>query len=127
LIIFKQFFRASLGLSNGAIPDESWIGRYPNSYALPIDYCYRCWLDGARHFFELPEGANRPEKKQYGNVFGCGLVLDPDNKLAIFFTLNGQLLGKEAGGFQDLQKKFYIYLHMLRCPIFNIDQHIIFN
>jgi hypothetical protein len=60
----------------------------------------------------LPEGANRPEKKQYGNVFGCGLVLDPDNKLAIFFTLNGQLLGKEAGGFQDLQKKFYIYLHM---------------
>jgi hypothetical protein len=24
------------------------------------------------------------------NVVGCGLLLDPDNKLAIFFTVNGK-------------------------------------
>jgi hypothetical protein len=40
----------------------------------------------------LPEEAIRPEMTQFENVFGCGLVLDPDNNLAIFFTLNGQVL-----------------------------------
>jgi hypothetical protein len=45
----------------------------------------------------LPEGAIRPRRvlaRGSINVFGCGLVLDPENKLAIFFTLNGQLLGE---------------------------------
>jgi hypothetical protein len=43
----------------------------------------------------LAEGAiRRPEKKKYANVYGCGLVLDPENKLSIFFTLNGNLLGE---------------------------------
>jgi hypothetical protein len=43
------------------------------------------------------EGAIQPRFK-FGsiNVFGCGLVLDPENKLWIFFTLNGQLLGELA-------------------------------
>jgi hypothetical protein len=42
----------------------------------------------------LPEGAIRPEEKEYGNVYGCGLVLDTQDKLWIFFTLNGKLLGE---------------------------------
>jgi hypothetical protein len=96
-IIFKQFFRCYVGLS-GAIPDNSLIGGYSNSYAMPIighhHHCYGCLLAGERHRFELPEGAIQPEMKQFGNVFGCGLVLDPDNNLAIFFTLNGKLLGE---------------------------------
>jgi hypothetical protein len=42
----------------------------------------------------LPEGAVEPEINENGNVIGCGLVLEPDNKLAIFFTLNGQIWGE---------------------------------
>jgi hypothetical protein len=36
----------------------------------------------------------RLEQNVQGSVFGCGLLMDPDNKLTIFFTLNGILLGK---------------------------------
>jgi hypothetical protein len=91
---FTQIFRSYVGLSDGAIPD--WIGRNPNSFAIDIGlhHCYGCWLAGEPHVFELPEGAIQPEMKENGNVYGCGLVLDPDNNLAIFFTLNGKLLGK---------------------------------
>jgi hypothetical protein len=32
--------------------------------------------------------------KENGNAFGCGLVLNPEDNLAIFFALNGQLLGE---------------------------------
>jgi hypothetical protein len=72
------------------------IGGYSNSYAIPIfgHHCFGCRLAGVPHHFELPEGAILQEMKPNGNVFGCGIVLDPDNKLAIFFTLNGQLLGE---------------------------------
>jgi hypothetical protein len=84
-----------MGLSDGVIPGHSWIGRYSNSYAIRTDpFLDECWLAGERHYFELPEGATRPEMKEYGNVFGCGLVLDPENKLCIFFTLNGKLRGE---------------------------------
>jgi hypothetical protein len=72
------------------------IGQDSNSYAsaIPIGH-HGCLLAGERHRFELPEGAIiRPKMKEDGNVYGCGLVLDPDNNLAIFFTLNGQLLCK---------------------------------
>jgi hypothetical protein len=83
----------SVGLSGVAIPD--WIGRDSNSYGIRIGlHCYDCWLAGEYHPFELPEGAIRPEMKQNGDVWGCGLVLDPDNNLAIFFTLNGKLMGE---------------------------------
>jgi hypothetical protein len=93
-IIFNQFFSSKFGLSGGTIPDNSWIGGYSNSYANPGLYLNECWLNGETHTFGLPEGAIRPEKKYNGNVYGCGLILDPDHKMTIFFTLNGQLLGK---------------------------------
>jgi hypothetical protein len=96
VIISKHFFRCNSGLS-GAIRNNSWIGGCSDSYAVEIPirhHFYGCLLAGEYHRFELPEGANRPEMKDNGNVFGCGLVLDPDNKLTIFFTLNGQLVGK---------------------------------
>jgi hypothetical protein len=52
-------------------------------------------LAGESHPFELPDGAIQPEPKNVGkNVMGCGLVLDSDNKLAIFFTSNGYLSGE---------------------------------
>jgi hypothetical protein len=75
-----------------------WIGAFSNSYAISSrDYTPDdCLLAGEQHHFELPEGAIRPEpdEKEYGNVFGCGLVLDTQDKFWIFFTLNGQLLGE---------------------------------
>jgi hypothetical protein len=87
--------RCFVGISDGAIPDHELIGEYSNSYAIPIvgHHFYGCWLAGEYRYFELPDGATRPERKHFGNVVGCGLVLEPDNKLAIFFSLNGQLLG----------------------------------
>jgi hypothetical protein len=48
-------------------------------------------LFGEIQFSELPLGA-RSESK--GNVYGCGLLMHPDNKVTIFFTLNGFLLGE---------------------------------
>jgi hypothetical protein len=69
---------------------------YSNSYAIPNYINFNdCWLAGERHQFELPEGAIRPRWKYNSiNVFGCGLVVDSEDKLAIFFTLNGQLIGE---------------------------------
>jgi hypothetical protein len=53
------------------------------------DYDY--WLAGKQHKFEHP----RPNGAIVtGGVFGCGLLLNPKNELAVFFTLNGNLLGK---------------------------------
>jgi hypothetical protein len=43
----------------------------------------------------LPVGAIQPRLLHNGiDVYGCGLVLDHEDKLAIFFTLNGQLMGE---------------------------------
>jgi hypothetical protein len=109
LIIFNQFFRSYVGLSR-AIPGDPWIGEYPNSYAIDIGlhHCYGCLLAGEHHRFELPEGAIRPQMKENENVFGCGLVLNSDNNLAMFFTLNGQLLSELMP--VGLTKKFlYIF------------------
>jgi hypothetical protein len=83
------------------------IGRYPNSYAIQTGNLNGCWLAGERHQlqFELPEGVIQPSWKRIGfNVYGCGLVLDPENKLCIFFTLNGKLFG-ELVIFKRLTKK----------------------
>jgi hypothetical protein len=82
------------GLSDGAIDDHDnlFIGQYSNSYAILTNDS--CWLAGERHQLDLPEGAIEPRWKSNGiNVFGCGLVLDPEDKVWIFFTLNGQLKG----------------------------------
>jgi hypothetical protein len=44
-------------------------------------------------FHEVPVEA-RPKPPNIGNVFGCGILMDPDNKLTTFFTLNSILLGE---------------------------------
>jgi hypothetical protein len=97
--IRKFLIRWTFGLS-GVIPDDDvdndhlWNGEYSNSFILTRHFYYRCNLAGETHRFELPEGAIQPQRREYGNVFGCGLLLDPENKLAIFFALNGKLLGE---------------------------------
>jgi hypothetical protein len=75
------------------------IGLSPNSYAIgipiPIPYrnYYQFLLAGQRHRFEFPVGVIRPEQKDTGNVVGCGILMDPDDKFTIFFTVNGILIG----------------------------------
>jgi hypothetical protein len=48
--------------------------------------------NGRYEYTEVQVGV-RPEQNVQENVFGCGLLMDPDNKLSIFFTFNGILLG----------------------------------
>jgi hypothetical protein len=36
----------------------------------------------------------RPEQNDQGNVYGCGILMDPDNQVTTFFTLNGVILGE---------------------------------
>jgi hypothetical protein len=90
---FLQFRGYCIGLSIRNIPDGSCVANSPNCYAIRDgdDYCF---LAGKVHEFEWPKGTTRPTWNGQGNVAGCGLVLSPDNKLAIFFTLNGILMGQ---------------------------------
>jgi hypothetical protein len=55
-----------------------------------------CYLSGKFHLFQRPTGAIQPPEwiEGPGDVFGCGLLLNPQNKLAIFFTGNGTLMGE---------------------------------
>jgi hypothetical protein len=86
-----------VGLSDGEIPRGRWIGLSPNSYAIYIEIpdgnFYHFRLAGHTHRFEYPEGVIRPELKDTGNVAGCGILVNSDDKLTIFFTLNGLLAG----------------------------------
>jgi hypothetical protein len=71
----------------------NWFGDFLNSYAISTGW-HSCRLNGRYIHFEYPDPAIRPEKKNYLDVFGSGLVLDPKDKLSIFFTLNGKLMGE---------------------------------
>jgi hypothetical protein len=79
------------------IPYGGGFGLSSNSYAIvtpiPNWNIYKFRLAGQRHRFEFPAGVIRPEKKETGNVIGCGILLDSDDKLTIFFTVNGLLIG----------------------------------
>jgi hypothetical protein len=87
-----------VGLSNGDIPRGQWIGLSSNSYAICIEIpdrnYYEFRLAGHAHPFEYPEGVIRPERKETGNVIGCGILMNTDDKLTIFFTVNGILVGQ---------------------------------
>jgi hypothetical protein len=69
-----------------------------NSYAIQryglsdVDY-NDYWLSGKQHKFEHPV----PVGNNAGDVIGSGLLLNSNNELAVFFTQNGQLLGKLLG------------------------------
>jgi hypothetical protein len=51
------------------------------------------WLSGVGEC-GWPNGVDdEPKLKGPGNVTGCGILLNPEDKLFIFFTFNGILLG----------------------------------
>jgi hypothetical protein len=83
-----------IGFSAGKIPTYKFVGDIPNSYALPngSDYFYK--LSDKLHKFEWPKGAIKPAVwKGMGDTVGCGILFESMQKLSIFFTLNGILLG----------------------------------
>jgi hypothetical protein len=84
-----------VGLSTGNIPNGSCVGRLSNSFAIHYDYNHYL-LSGKRQQFEWPNGAIKPKWNGPGDVIGCGLVLNADNELSIFFTGNGILMGQST-------------------------------
>jgi hypothetical protein len=64
----------------------------PNTYAIQPGFDW-CRLSGKCHRFECPPEMGKPQWNGGGDVVGCGLFLDPKNKLSIFFTGNGMLMG----------------------------------
>jgi hypothetical protein len=72
------------------------FGILPNCYAIQVGFEDGCHLveEEEYHYFDLPQGAIQPVRREYANVYGCGLLQDTDDNLAIFFTLNGKLLSK---------------------------------
>jgi hypothetical protein len=101
-LIQMVFFSLYLGFSDGTLIDDydgTWIWDAPNSYSIPT--CANnynvCRLNGKYHEFEVEE--RLPTFNMVGgNVHGCGLLLNPNDKLSIFFTLNGQLMGEFYAG-----------------------------
>jgi hypothetical protein len=73
------------------------MGQSPNSYftgiRIPNRHFYQFLLVGQHHRFEYPDEVIRPEVKEIGNVFGCGILINPEDKLTIFYTVNGILIG----------------------------------
>jgi hypothetical protein len=90
-----KFSRYYVGLSNGNISDDGqWIPPTQSYYYFGSGSDY-CTLDKNKHIFEWPNGTIKPIwNGRRGDIIGCGLVLSPNNQLAIFFTLNGILLGQ---------------------------------
>jgi hypothetical protein len=84
-----------VGLSDGMMPANELPDSYSNSYVLPENWAL-CFISAEHHHFVCPGvgAVFRPEWKPKGNIFGCGLLLDPNDKLAIFFTVNGKLMGQ---------------------------------
>jgi hypothetical protein len=89
IVIIKNInFRESyIGLSGGHYMDHSLIYFWPTGF----DFCYPY---GERHQFEWSNDAIRPKRNETGDVYGCGLLLNSRNELAIFFTFNGVLMGQ---------------------------------
>jgi hypothetical protein len=95
----KNFFCSleyfSIGFTDGNKPDAPadllGIGGSlnSNSYGLDPSNSFDCYLDGRHHPLEYQTGP-----VGVGSVFGCGLLINSKNELAVFFTHNGILMGK---------------------------------
>jgi hypothetical protein len=83
-----------VGLSGG-ITDFLFGDYHANFYYLSEGSDHCCLSAGTKHVFELPNGAIKPEwKSSERDIIGCGILLHSNNKLFIFFTLNGNLMGQ---------------------------------
>jgi hypothetical protein len=90
---FSKFY---VGLSNGNISDDGQLITENRNYYYFGNGDDHCTLDENEHIFEWQDWTMQPEWNGDGDgdVIGCGLVLNPNNQLAIFFTVNGILMGQ---------------------------------
>jgi hypothetical protein len=58
--------------------------------------------------------ADVPPPNFHGNVYGCGILMDPNNKLTTFWTLNGILLC-ELRICQKISCIFPINFYIINC------------
>jgi hypothetical protein len=65
------------------------VCHFLNSHSYPPGDCL---IAGDIH--QWPEETIIAEWSGQGDVVGCGILVDPEGKLAIFFTLNGKLIGQ---------------------------------
>jgi hypothetical protein len=79
---------------SGSLEDSS-LDTHLNCYAMSrrwVKLFY--YIDGKKHEFECPDELVKPKALKCEDVFGCGLLLNLENKLFIFFTRNGTLMGQ---------------------------------
>jgi hypothetical protein len=94
--MYKIFRRIFVGLSGGNIPDGAFVGGFPNSFAIR-DGDDHYLLAGKSYPFEWPNGATtKPKWNGPGDVLGCGLLLNSQKKLSVFFSGNGILMGQSS-------------------------------
>jgi hypothetical protein len=60
-----------------------------NSYGRHIDYTSYCLVSGTVHNLDMWQ---RLKWEEHENVHGCGILLEPNGRISIFFTVNGILL-----------------------------------
>jgi hypothetical protein len=83
-----------ISLANGDISAAGNFTCNIRNYHLFGNAHDHCYPNKKKHIFEWPNGAIKPTWNGEGDVVGCGLVLNPKNQLAIFFTGNGILMGQ---------------------------------
>jgi hypothetical protein len=90
-ILFSRYGYTSVGFTDGNKTANCTVRFSPNYYGIDANVAKidSFWLSGKEHELECPTGFIAGT-----NVFGSGLLLNSRNELAVFFTLNGNLLGK---------------------------------
>jgi hypothetical protein len=111
LLLCKSNFRRSffIGLADKNIYEKSPIGMTQHSYSIEKG-CRKCYISGRE--FELPLSTIKPKCNGDGDVYGCGLLRNKsphDLLLAIFFTLNGTLVGQLKGIIVKIEFLYQFY------------------
>jgi hypothetical protein len=87
----------TVGFTDGSKPAYS-VGCTPNSYGITGYDCgfgannRGLWLSGKMRKLECASGFSSAGAE--AEVIGAGLLMNSQNELAVFFTRNGNLLGK---------------------------------